>query len=233
MTKHRKLKTLLYICIVILALAILVSFLDLQSPTAEIALRRQEKAQLVGPSAIIGYDDIKSEYGYDHKAIIGESEYGYTLFEYMESDTSQYCYDAGSLTYHKKQDGFTTFTTHDGYLHISYDGAVYPLWVFTDDQAAEQAHLSLECSYTLQGELYHQTYTFQAQRSENGYFLFMWDFSDEQDWIALDFLWERLNSLEKTSQFASGSATLELYNHDGQLLDTLTREYPCLNEQSN
>lgn len=215
---------MLWTIVLLIAVVMVVITGEFPSPTPEIAMRRAEKRMLTGPCEIIGNDYIKTAYDFDYMALVGESEYGYTLFEYMQANAY---YDNGIPSYHEKQDVFTLFGSADN-VHYADNATVYPLWVFTEDSSARSAVLTLTCSYTFQDEHYEQVYTLEAQRSENGYFLFLWDYREVQDRLSLEFLLDRINGRQYTSNFLFGTATLELYDNTGQLIDTLSKEYPSL-----
>ena len=224
--RSRKKKLALWLLVLLVAMALLICSMDFPAPTPTIALRRAEKRALVGPCQIIGNDYIKTAYDFDYLALIGQSQYGYTLFEYMQA--SAY-YDQGILSYYEKQDGFSLFGS-SGEVRYAASDTVHPLWVFPPVSAANRAVLTLTCSYNLEGKAYEHTYTLEAQRSEGGYFLFLWDYSNEEDRLALDYLFDRINGKQYTSHFQFATATLELYDGNGQLLDTLSKEYPSLRQ---
>ena len=220
----RKKKLAVWLVVLIITSVMIMCATDFPSPTPKIAMRRAEKRALIGPCEIIGNDYINTAYDFDYMALIGQSAYGYTLFEYTQA--SAY-YDQGSLRYYEKQDGFTLFGSAAGVRYAASD-TVHPLWVFPPISTARRAVLTLTCDYTLKGESYEHTYTLEAQRSENGYFLFLWDYSDEEDRLALDYLFDRINGKQYVSHFQFATATLELYDSNGQLIDTLYKEYPSL-----
>ena len=220
----RKKKLLLWLLVLLFSTTLLVCIKDFPSLTPEMAMRRAEKRSLIGPCQIIGNDYIKTAYDFDYMALVGESQYGYTLFEYMQANAY---YDQGFLSYHEKQDGFTLFCSGSTVHYSSYD-TVHPFWVFPPITTARSAVLTLTCSYNLNNKSYERTYTLEAQRNENGYFLFIWDYGNEEDRIALDYLFNRINGKQYVSHFQFGTATLELYDSNGQLLDTLCKEYPSL-----
>lgn len=220
MTRKYYVKRIL-ICLLVIGvcLCLLSLCFDVSAISAEGAFRLAEKAQLVGPSQIIGQEDLQYV---STKAIIGESTYGYSLFAYTVPAYG-FSLGSGKLTYHPKTEQFTTFC--QGYIeHFPQENFYYPIWIFTEKHNGANAKLTLYTHYYFQGDLCENTYTVEAQRSENGYFLFWLDLSGEQDYASLDFLTERLNGDFTTCHFVSGSATLELYSTDGTLLETYTRD---------
>ena len=75
----RKKKLLLCIPILLVSLFFIASITQWPSPTLEIAIRRKEKQQLVGPGVMIEQLDFVGS-SWDH-LILSRTEHGYTTYE--------------------------------------------------------------------------------------------------------------------------------------------------------
>ena len=158
-------------------------------------------------------------FGYD-EAIIAENEYGYTLFEYHTDDNGS-MFVSGNLTYHPKGESITLFGPSEMHMHYYVDNLYMPIFLFIDNNKASYAELELFTTHTMYtGETRQHTYTANTHRSENSYFLFKLDFSDEVDFSSVDFIQHRLNRQPNLYPSVSGTATIRLYDSNGELLET-------------
>lgn len=210
MGKHRKLcKIIVYLLIFALSAAVIYALVDIPSFTAEMAFRRKEKCNMVGPAEIVATLDF-SHSSYDH-IMIGKSEFGYTFYEYRDASL-----DNGKMTYIPKQEGATLYCTYHMYGSSAYSADWLPIFAFVDHSAAVSARLTLT---TIQnGETAH--YPLEAKKSPEGYFLFSWKTQElrAQDfWLVQQLIANQYREyvLEGTAQ-----ATLALYNAKGELIGT-------------
>lgn len=185
---------------------------DFPSFTSEMAFRRKEKAQLIGPAQIIDTKDFEHS-RYDHM-IIGKSDYGYTFFEWNDGSG----WDEGVLTYFPKAENVTLYCTKYAYASYLHEEEWLPIFAFTDSPASDRAKLTLEV--ISKGEA--ATYTLEADRNESGYFLFSLPTSQLRN---LDFwLIQQLITGEYDYHFLDGSTTaiIELFDNNDNLIQAQT-----------
>ena len=212
MTNRKRLcKILVYLLVLAVSIVTLYWFGGGKSLTAEMAFHRQEKLNMIGPSNILATIDFPHG-RYDHM-MIGISEYGYTFYEWYDTGG----WDKGEMTYIPKQEGATLFCTYYRYGSAAYSQDWLPIFAFADAPLAVSAKLTLNTT-NKEGETVN--YPLEAQRSENGYFLFAWN---AMNLCAEDFwLVQQLITGQNREYKLSGTAeaTLELYNRNGELLET-------------
>lgn len=209
MGNHRKIqKTGIWVLVFLLSLGVIFALTGSPILTAEMVFRMKEKQNLIGPAHIMGVIDFTDD-RYDH-LLIGQSEYGYTFFEWNDRDP-----DDGVLSYQPKSKGATLYCTRYSYNAMRSGQEYLPIFVFTD-RPAFIARLVLT---TIQdGETV--TYPLAAERNGDGYFYFIWPTNNLR---SRDFwLVQQLITGEYRNYILDGSAqaTLELYDMDGKLLDT-------------
>ena len=180
--------------------------------TDEQRMRLAEKAQLVGPSQILDEALYLQPWG---EVLIGKSNHGYSLFE---------C-DIGALFYHKKQDRFTTFCPTELPLDFAKNYPTLPVFVFTENNSGTHAKLTARIFNFHSGEWKEHPFSAEAQRSENGYFLFELSMKQCNGDMYPDILTEMLNQHCLSWALVYGTTTLELYDDNGNLLQTFTRDY--------
>lgn len=208
MGNRRKIrKIIIYLLIFLLSAAVLYALEGCPSFTAEMAFRRKEKQNMLGPAEILGILDFEDN-RYDH-LLIGRSEYGYTFFEWNDTNP-----DDGVLTYQPKSEGATLYCTMYNYNDMYYGQGWLPIFAFTD-YPATSAKLNLIT--TQEGETV--TYPMEAIRSEAGYFLFAWERTGvrgQDFWLV-----QQLITGEYSYYVLDGTAqaTLELYNAKGELVE--------------
>lgn len=210
MGNRRKIRKIgIWLLIFLLSNAVLYALSDSPSLTAEIAFRRKEKQNLVGPAEIVEVLDFEDN-RYDH-LLIGRSEYGYTFFEWNDRDP-----DDGLLTYQPKAKGAALFCTEYSYQDIYYGQGWLPIFAFVDTPAAYTAKLTLAIS-TKHGE---SAYLLEAQRSQQGYFLFRWDTPNlkaQEFWVVQQLI---AGNYRRYVAAGTATATLEVYDRDGTLIQT-------------
>lgn len=157
----RKRKLALFLLILFLSLLCILSMSQWPSPTLEIAIRRQEAQQLIGPSEIIERLDFLHS-SWDH-LIISQTEYGYTTYEYQDG----LGWDNGYLRYFEKTPGATMFTTD--YRYEQGLGEPWlPIFVFPHNLTAYTARMML----TVQGAEYSADFNLQSYREPGSCFMF-------------------------------------------------------------
>ncbi len=209
MGNHRKIqKTGIWVLVFLLSLGVIFALTGSPILTAEMVFRMKEKQNLIGPAHIMGVIDFTDD-RYDH-LLIGQSEYGYTFFEWNDRNP-----DDGVLSYQPKQEGATLYCTKCSYNAMDYRKSYLPIFAFSNHYAT-RAKLTLTTN--MDGEAIQ--YVLEAERSEAGYFLFRLKTDNLR---SADF-WQiqQLITGEYRNYILDGSAqaTLELYDMDGKLLDT-------------
>lgn len=217
MNRSKRLRRILiYLLITVLSLCALYFSIGLfPSFSEEMAMHRAEARELVGPSRVIAGDDVA--YSGVDRILIGETDFGYTLYEYQETS-----WDSGCLSYHEKARGLTCFTTA-GYFDPYFD-EVLPVYAIPEDGSAVRARLTLETASTVQEE-YNAVLTAEAELQEDTFFLFEVDTADVYEQI-LYFWYYRIQGRQDGHGYTTGTLTVELFNSDGDLLDTVTQEFP-------
>ena len=175
-------------------------------------MRLAEKAQLVGPSQILDTELYLQPWG---DVLIGKSNYGYSLFE---------C-DSGALFYHKKTENFTTFCPTELPLDFAKNYPALPVFVFTENNSGTHAKLTARIFTFHRGEWVEYPFSAEAQRNENGYFLFELSMKQCNSDMYPDILTEMLNQHYLSWALVYGTTTLELYDENGNLLEIFTRDY--------
>lgn len=212
--KHwsRKKKLLLCIPILLISLFFIASISQWGSPTPEIALRRMEKRQLIGPSEIIAAIDTNNV---DNcHMILGESEYGYTVFLYFDSVDL----DSGNLYYFPKAEQVTICCT--GYNNVYGDGGKeLPIYVFPENTLYPEAWISL----TISGGEETHTYEMVGHLMDSTFYCFPIQITDMpiEDYYLLN---HALNQ-EYDNIILSGTVEIQIdfYDHSGNLLDTYSK----------
>ena len=202
----RKKKILFWLAILLICATFLYAISG-HSPSPEMAMRRLEKQNLIGPSQIIGREVIEpSDYSNSTEMIIGTSEYGYTVFSWSGNNWD----NTGYLKYSPKENGVTLVLPLRRHFTTIYGGYLCPIILFTENGDGSSARLSL--NFDLHDDKF--TCITEAQRTNEGYFLFL--LSSEQQPMA------SINALMTVLGFTDGvmDATLELYDYDGTLIST-------------
>lgn len=206
--RKRLRKTLVYFLVLAVSVIAIYYLSGGKSLNAEMAFRRQEKQNMVGPAQIMDVLDYEED-RYDH-LLIGQSQYGYTFFEWNDQNP-----DDGVLNYQPKQEGATLYCTKYSYNAMDYQQAYLPIFAFSDHYAA-RAKLTLTTN--MDGEAIQ--YVLEAQRSEAGYFLFRWktDVPRGADfWQIQQLITGEYNNYVLDS---SAQAMLELFDSKGELTET-------------
>ena len=205
----RPTKILIWSVILVLAVWLFLFASNYPSPTAEVAFRKAEKENLIGPAEVIEILDFEDS-GYDH-LLIAHSPYGYTFFEWTDPN-----WDDGRLSYQKKNDRVTLFCTYYPSERLYTGRGWLPIFAFAQHGAAVRARLTIE---TIKQES-TATYTLEAEKSNAGYFLFKQNVSELQ---SEDFWYIQQLITGAYSEYVldgTAKATVELYDHTGNLIET-------------
>lgn len=171
----------------------------------EMSMRREEKARFTGPATIIATEQIKA-YGFD-EMIIGESEYGYTLYGYSREN---YASDH-HLVYRAKTGNLTVIAMKDrsAIMCSDFDEAL-PILLFDEYPAAVRAELDITYGMEYNDE-YEFEYSLQANRENSGYFLFSLPFNQAQFSLTE-------NGLFSATMSGDAYSENEVIHHIGQTL---------------
>lgn len=157
-SKTRKL--MLCTALLIVSLFFIVSISNWRSPTLNIAIRRAEKQQLIGPSEIIATMDFQFS-PWDH-LVLGKTEHGFITYEYIDS----LGWDNGDLKYYAMEKGCTIFCTE--YHYRTGEEEWLPIFLFPKDPWSAEAEMTL--TITVDGETRH--YALTGERNDSSYYLF-------------------------------------------------------------
>ena len=161
-------KTQVFLNLGLILVLPLVLYLMFDSPvfSPEAAFRRAEKANLVGPSEILGIEEVQGMFGNTY--VIGDNGDSAVLFLYDENHYSQSNY--WRLVYRPKMGSISVYGLHQ--MTFGFFDSIYPLIVMDDYPEAVRAELDLELYWqhneTL--EVYRKSYHLSAERTRPGYF---------------------------------------------------------------
>ena len=212
--RKRIFRIILHISLILVWLLVVYLGMGAPSFTAEMAMRRHEAAQWVGPSKIIA----RGETG-EKLLLIGETDYGYCVYEYRSGFGKM---DSGYLTYITKDDPRICFMHHA----LVYGGMdVFSVYSISEVPGAVNARLTLESQVTDETE-YTLTQTAQAELQDGVYFRFEIDMGEvdmrvSQAWN----LWLMGESWH--SKYVQGTMRLEYFDREGNLIATQEATYPA------
>ena len=197
---------------------IVVVYLGLGAPsfTAEMAMRRHEAAQWVGPSKVIAEGELPGPYYTG--LLVGETDYGYCLYEYKAGLGKQ---DNGYLNYIPKDDPRICFMQNALVYGAREAFSIYSL---SKVPGAVSARLTLESQVTYETE-YTLIQTAQSDLQDGVYYRFEIDMSETdmvvpQAWN----LW--LIGENWSSRYVKGTLRMEYFDRDGNLITTQEATYP-------
>lgn len=156
----RKRKLMLCIILMIVSVLFIASLSNRRSPTLEIAVRRAEKQQLIGPAQIIAVMDFDNS-PWDH-LVLGQTEQGCITYEYRDD----LGWDNGDLNFYPKEPGSTLFCTE--YWYRADHEEWLPILLFPEKQNSAKSTLKL--TITIEGET--KTYQLEGERKDSSYYLF-------------------------------------------------------------
>ena len=226
----RKAKTVIYALIALLALAAIIQGNLPITPWN--AFRLTEKADLVGPSTILGTESVNSV-GQDAVIIAKTDEfcitYAYQHFSFREQDK-----DKDQILCKKKTGDLTFLSILSRSSYYGEENKELPIILFDDYPQAASATLVVSPRIVIDKKLYQKTYTVTTDRKADGYFLFRinWQeqldtdsFTDEQSAIVslthqyhlVDAMRNDINS-SRYPPACRTPATVCLYDKYGQLI---------------
>lgn len=161
-------KSKLNLCSIVLLLTVTALFFcsDWPSPTPEIAFRRAEKQKLIGPAEIITTLDSENEY--NASFILGQSNHGYTMFEYYSRR-----WDDGRLRFFPKTESATLFCPEHSYYDENHEPYVL-IFLFPEKCTSPSAKLTLTISCDGESETYHT----EGKRQDGGFYLLSLPYRD-------------------------------------------------------
>ncbi len=204
----RKQKIGLYLVLIVLSATILLLMLDMDSPTAEIAFRKKEKQQLLGPAEIVTTMEVT--HSWYNRMMVGVSEHGLSVFSW-HGDRN---FDGGELNYHEKDGSLSVFCPcADGRLPVAEEAQI-PFFAITDHANAVEATLVLTLSYDGKEE----TIALRAGQSEGSYFLFSLYGNQLSDEV------RRNLEMALSSTYVSGTviATVTVFDWNGRAIESRT-----------
>lgn len=205
----RKVKLAAWALILLLTAAFLFFCYNRPSLTPEMAFRRAEKQRLIGSAEIIASLDF--QYGnYDHM-MIGESEHGYTTFEYCG-------WDDGKLRYFPKSEGATLFCPEYSYYDENNEPYVL-IFLFPEKSAAPLAELTITISCDGVTEAYHT----EGQRQDGGFYILPLPYRELKNqhyWLLQQALTGAYSEYVLTGTV---EITVEYFDRTDQLTDTYQR----------
>lgn len=220
-TPSKKLRLLRNLLILILLVA-LTDFLTADFfIIPEHQFRREERGNLVGPSTILGREEI--DLGPFHGMIVAETEKTVILWLYGE--------DIGRTQFicrNKYDDHMLIAPPGTGGYSLVTDEIHLPMVLFDNTPKANRAEIEFTLKEWYDGVDFEKTYRLEAQRSRQGYFLFTLD--AEGQWPGLGAEGTALNTLTNISSnrdtYISRSIPVEVRYYDitGALIgsDTIT-----------
>lgn len=180
MKKLKKIRTQIprkfRLCILALGLTGLIltlyTFIGAPTLTIEQRFRRAEKAHLVGPSQILGYTELETDfYGGYWNMLIADDGDGITFFCYAYSESDKL--SQTELIYRKKTGDITVLSApfpQDNRDQTTF--AKLPVFVFDDYPEAVRAELDITLNALYKETYFTKTYSMTSNRENPGYFQF-------------------------------------------------------------
>ena len=212
---------LIWLLVTILSVLAIYEVFGSPNLTPEMGMHRQEKMQMVGPSQVIWDGEIES-YWYD-RLMLGETEYGYCFYLY---DAERFYWGNDRLTYVEKgkRECFHGLRSSTAMI-----GDTIPVFCLTNDPKAVRAQLTLE-TVCDENTKYSSSYTAQAELTAGTFYQFVVD-ATAMDETLREFWMNRLGNETRTFKEISGQTVLELYDRQGNLIDTVVTEYPAIQDE--
>ena len=208
----RKTKLAAWALILLITAAFLFFCYNRPSLTPEIAFRRAEKQQLIGPAEIIA--TLSSKNGYSESILIGKTEHGYTTYEYYNSGHL----DGGQMRYFPKTEDATLFGPK--YTYYDENGLPYILiFLFPETCSAPLAELTLTISCEDETETYHT----EGQRQDGGFYILPLPYRElksQHYWLLQQALTGAYSEYDLTGTV---EISVEYYDRTDNLTDTYQR----------
>ena len=220
-TLWRRLPVKLRACVnlVSIGLCLVLIYIFLGSPafTVEMAYRRAEKANLVGPGSILATLEPQGQ-AYSH-LVLAQGDTGVMLYAWdrWNRDQREFVYI--------ETDGPLTLAAAPGQeLLWLQTHATLPLYLFDDYPEAVRAELDLTLSGEYEGDWYTKTYPLTARREGEGYFAFLLQTDSAQGFEG--YYLTQLRNVTGNSTAATAQtvihATVRLYDANETLLTDTT-----------
>ncbi len=195
-----------FLCAVLLQIAAC----GIPALTPEMALRQEERKDLLGPTQIL--DTLSIEQLLFDRVTVGRSDYGYTLYYWNQENKKL----SSHFSYYPKT-GNMTFVSAPTFDMLPYmDGWQYPFFVFTELPSAVRASLQLQLSSGGKTE----SYQLEAIQQNGCLFLFCLNnrvLSPEAFGVYLDAHW---GSTEHSAHIQ-----ICLYDREGNILGSMEQKY--------
>lgn len=206
--------------LMLIPLLLLLFYIVIHSPTAtpEQAYRRFEKANLVGPSEILGYETITR--GTPAAFMLAESADGYII-----SAVKQPQHHQTRDFFYLQKTGDITVCPAPQELYWEFGGElVLTIFLFDEYPAAEYAELDFELYWENGRNAYRKWHSLKATRNNPGYFRF--DLEHDHNQFEVDPLAESIYQLSRVLHFPNDRIlasdaypiTVRLYDDSGKLI---------------
>lgn len=216
-TSKKVRRILLWLGIIAFSLWVIYVVIGSPSLSPEMGLRRLERIYKVGPSEIL-WEGESCHFWYDG-LLVGETDHGYCFYLY---DSSSYGYNVDALKYVEKgREG--CFQVQAG--TAPWDHQTFQVFAMAGDPQAVEARLILETACP-EDTAYEGRYTSRAECTGGVFFQFEMDITG-MDPTVRNFWKDRLDGDNRVGQFISGVMTLEMFDREGNLIDTIVTEYPA------
>lgn len=161
----RKAKVLRNLLLILLVFGVAQFFSGLPYPVTELQFRIEERGKLIGPSEILGIEEI--DFSWCDRMVIAETEQGVILW------ISGQDFGRSSLVYREKGEESLLVAPAGslGYMTVA-DEIQLPLVLFDRQPRAARAEIRFSLSEIINGELFEKTYELSSRREAQGYFLF-------------------------------------------------------------
>lgn len=198
-------------------------YLLLGSPASDVetAFRRAEKANLVGPSEILGIETVDGMWGDSY--VIADNGDSAILYLCDRPTAGGLHYSSSlNLIYRPKMGSVSVYGLHRFTFGLMDD--TYPLIVMDDHPEAVRAELELELSWqdSVTLEVYRKTYSLSARREHPGYFrmdiVLNSDRVDQMERDAIEQLSRWFANPPTYLADASCLAAVRLYNEANELI---------------
>ena len=209
----------------ILLLAFFIGLMDFLSADVflipENQFRREERGNLVGPSTILGKEEI--DHSYCQGMIVANTSDGVILWLYGKEIGTTF------FTYREKYEenmivagpGSFGFMAVEDELHL-------PIVLFDNVPKAARAELDFTLNVNHNGDDFEKSYHLEAERTAQGYFHFTLDAKSESEWGDLGAEGAALNWFAYIStgesKYVDASIPVDIHFYDitGQLIETDT-----------
>lgn len=221
MNKKKRIRgIMLFSLLTILSVFVLYCIFGTPPLTPKMAMRQMEAKELIGPSRIIAEGELW--YGAYDRFILGETEYGYCLYEYYEDPVLW----NDVLTYAEKTEIVTAFSlgmTLGYYGNVPGEsGLILPVFAIPDSGWAVSGKLTVTAQY--EGNQYEAS---DSAVLEQGVFFLFEPAMDDIHPHVRDFWTRCFSGQPPVYNPISGTVTMELFNSRGEVIETVIIEFPA------